>query len=109
MNLKKGLSQPGTVPGWFAARKTRQAKRANSSVTERNDSSADSRKVEVLPKEQQARQLHSICVGGSLWAVRGVNTGALTMLRGPIRRRPYNRGEIVAKKRRELVVFNDFY
>jgi hypothetical protein len=78
-------------------------------VTERNDSSADSRKVEVLPDEQQARQLHSICVGGSLWAVRGAKTEALTMLRGPIRRRPYNRGEIVAKKRRELVVFNDFY
>jgi hypothetical protein len=84
-------------------------KRANSSVTERNDSSADSRKVGVLLEKQQARQLHSICVGGSLWAVRGVNTEALTMLRGPIRRRPYNRGEIVSKKRREMVVFNDFY
>jgi hypothetical protein len=41
--------------------------------------------------------------------VRGVNTSALTMLRGPIRRRPYNRGEIVSKKRREMVVFDDFY
>ena len=59
--------------------------------------------------KQQARQLHSICVGGSLWAVRGANTEALTMLRGPIRRRPYNRGEIVSKKRREMDVFNDFY
>jgi hypothetical protein len=46
-------------------------------VTERNDSSADSRKVGVLLEKQQARQLHSICVGGSLWAVRGVNTEAL--------------------------------
>ncbi|CAI8806627.1 transposase [Pseudomonas sp. IT-P253] len=78
-------------------------------MTERNDSSADSRKVGFLLKEQQARQLHSICVGGSLWAVRGVNTKALTMLRGPIRRRPYNRGEIVSKKRGEMDVFDDFY
>jgi hypothetical protein len=31
------------------------------------------------------------------------------MLRGPIRRRPYNRGEIVAKKRREMVEFDEFY
>ncbi|GID08648.1 hypothetical protein TMM008_58500 [Pseudomonas sp. 008] len=50
----------------------------------------------------------------SVWAALcgrfgGVNTEALTMLRGPIRRRPYNRGEIVSKKRREMVVFNDFY
>ena len=80
-----------------------------SSVTERNDSSADSRKVGVLPDEQQARQLHTICVGGSLWAVQGANASALTLSRGPIRRRPYNRGEIVAKKRREMDVFNDFY
>ena len=70
---------------------------------------ADSVKAGGLQRKQQARQLHSICVGGSLWAVRGAKTEALTMLRGPIRRRPYNRGEIVAKKRRELVVFNDFY
>jgi len=48
-------------------------------------------------------------VGGSLWAVRGVNAGALTMLRGPIRRRPYNRGQIVSKKCTEMDVFNDFY
>ena len=59
--------------------------------------------------EQQARQLHMICVGGSLWAVRGANTSALAMLRGPIRRRPYNRGEIVAKKRGQLILLNDFY
>jgi hypothetical protein len=78
-------------------------------VTERNDSSADSRKVVICLEEQQARQLHSICVGGSLWAVRGANTSASAVLRGPIRRRPYNRGEIVSKKRREMVVFNDFY
>jgi hypothetical protein len=52
-------------------------------VTERNDSSADSRKVGFLLKEQQARQLHSICVGGSLWAVRGANTEALTIAARP--------------------------
>jgi hypothetical protein len=39
----------------------------------------------------------------------GANTEALTMLRGPIRRRPYNRGEIVAKNVREMGVFYDFY
>jgi len=70
---------------------------------------ADSVKAGGLQRKQQARQLHRICVGGSLWAMLRVNTEALTMLRGPIRRRPYNRGEIVAKKRREMVVFNDFY
>ena len=62
-----------------------------------------------LPGKQQARQLHSICVGGSLWAILGVDACALTLLRGPIRRRPYNRGEIVAKKCAQLLVFNDFY
>lgn len=31
------------------------------------------------------------------------------MLRGPIRRRPYNRGEIVAKNAKEMGVFYDFY
>ncbi len=31
------------------------------------------------------------------------------MLRGPIRRRPYNRGEIVAKNAGEMGVFYDFY
>jgi hypothetical protein len=70
---------------------------------------ADSVKAEGLQGKQQARQLHSICVGGSLWAIRGANAWALTMLRGPIRRRPYNRGEIVSKKRREMVAINDFY
>jgi hypothetical protein len=31
------------------------------------------------------------------------------MLRGPIRRRPYNRGEIIAMKRQELIGLSDFY
>jgi hypothetical protein len=60
-------------------------------------------------KNRQARQLHSICVGDSLWAILDANASALTVLRGPIRRRPYNRGEIVSKKCAELVEFNDFY
>ena len=38
----------------------------------------------------------------------GANAEALTMLRGPIRRRPYNRGEIVAKNAKEMGVFYDF-
>jgi hypothetical protein len=33
----------------------------------------------------------------------------LAMLRGPIRRRPYNRGKIIAMKRQELIVLSDFY
>ena len=50
----------------------------------------------------------------SVWAALcgrcgGANTSALAMLRGPIRRRPYNRGEIVAKKRGQLILLNDFY
>src|SRR5471032_29076 len=50
----------------------------------------------------------------SVWAALcgrcgGANTSALAMLRGPIRRRPYNRGEIVAKKCAQMDVFNDFY
>jgi hypothetical protein len=48
-------------------------------------------------------------VGGSLWAIWVVNAEALTVLRGPIRRRPYNRGEIVAKNAKEMGVFYDFY
>jgi hypothetical protein len=48
-------------------------------------------------------------VGGSLWAIFDVDACALTLLRGPIRRRPYNRGEIVSKKCGQLLVFNDFY
>ncbi|AYF46900.1 hypothetical protein DXV65_04680 [Pseudomonas fluorescens] len=62
-----------------------------------------------MQRKQQARQLHSICVGGSLWAILEVNAEAITMLRGPIRRRPYNRGEIVAKNAKEMGVFYDFY
>jgi len=48
-------------------------------------------------------------VGGSLWAVRGAKAVALAVLRGPIRRRPYNRGEIVTKKCAEMILFRDFY
>ena len=31
------------------------------------------------------------------------------MLRGPIRRRPYNRGKIIAMKRGEMIPLNHFY
>jgi hypothetical protein len=98
VNLKKGLPWPGTCP-----------QGQKHAVAERHDSSADSRKAGFCRKNRQARQLHSICVGGSLWAIFGVDACALTLLRGPIRRRPYNRGEIVAKKCAQLLVFNDFY
>lgn len=59
--------------------------------------------------KKSKRQRYTVCVGGSLWAILGANAWALTMLRGPIRRRPYNRGEIVAKNAREMGVFYDFY
>ena len=54
------------------------------------------------------------CFTWSVWAALcgrcgGANTSALAVLRGPIRRRPYNRGEIVAKKRGQLILLNDFY
>ena len=48
MNLKKGCPSLAPCPDGLPPWDTGQAKRANSSVTERNDSSADSRKVEVL-------------------------------------------------------------
>ena len=106
MNLKKGLPQPGTWPGYLAdTRQNGQKLKWPSAMA----ALADSIKAEGLQGKQQARQLHSICVGGSLWAILGANAEALTMLRGPIRRRPYNRGEIVAKKRRQLILLNDFY
>ncbi|MFB3302860.1 hypothetical protein [Pseudomonas sp. AMR01] len=78
-------------------------------MAERNGSSGRFGKEGGLQRKQQARQLHSICVGGSLWAILEVIAEALTMLRGPIRRRPYNRGEIVAKNAKEMGVFYDFY
>jgi hypothetical protein len=43
VNLKKGLSRPGTLPA---------KARANNAVAERHDSSADSRKAGFLPEEQ---------------------------------------------------------
>lgn len=109
MNLKKGCPSLAPCPDGLPPWDTGQAKRANSSVTERNDSSADSRKVEVLlNKTASAPASLDLCgrlsVGGF-----DVDACALTLSRGPIRRRPYNRGEIVSKKRREMVVFNDFY
>jgi len=41
VNLKKGLSRPGTLP-----------EGKNNAVAERHDSSADSRKAGFLPEEQ---------------------------------------------------------
>ncbi|SQF85089.1 Uncharacterised protein [Pseudomonas taetrolens] len=40
-------------------------------VAEQNGSSGRSKKAGGLQNEQQARQRYTICVGGSLWAVRG--------------------------------------
>ena len=107
MNLKKGLPQPGTWPEITA---DTLHNGQTTQVAERNGSSGrfDKRRG-GLQRKQQARQLHSICVGGSLWAILGANAWALTMLRGPIRRRPYNRGEIVTKKCAEMILFRDFY
>ena len=106
MNLKKGLPQPGTWPEITAGKRQNGQ---TTQVAERMAALADSGKDDGLQRKQQARQLHSICVGGSLWAVRGANTSALAMLRGPIRRRPYNRGKIIAMKRQELILLTDFY
>jgi hypothetical protein len=50
--------------------------------------------------ETPARDLRGrLSVGGA-----EAKTSALAVLRGPIRRRPYNRGKIIAMKRGELIV-----
>ena len=56
------------------------------------------------PNESGCTSAHMACVGGSLWAVRGAECSASAVLRGPIRRRPYNRGEIIAMKRAEMIL-----
>jgi len=68
VNLKKGLPQPGTWPEITAdIRQTGKQLKWPSAMA----ALADSGKERRLQRKQQARQLHSICVGGSLWAVRG--------------------------------------
>ena len=47
----------------------------------------------------------------SVWAAlcgqcEGARSEALAVLRSPIRRRPYNRGEIITMKREELILIN---
>ncbi len=68
MNLKKGLPQPGTWPEITAGKRQNGQ---TTQVAERMAALADSGKDDGLQRKQQARQLHTICVGGSLWAVRG--------------------------------------
>jgi hypothetical protein len=79
-------------------------------VAERNGSSGrfDIKRGWFATKAASTPALFDLCGRLSVgdW---GVNTEALTMLRGPIRRRPYNRGEIVAKNAKEMGVFYDFY
>jgi len=69
VNLKKGLPQPGTWPGYLADRRQNGQ---TTQVAERNGSSGRFGKAGGLQEKQQARQLHSICVGGSLWAIGGL-------------------------------------
>jgi hypothetical protein len=78
-------------------------------VAERHDSSADSGKAGFLPEEQASAPTSLDLCGRLSVGDLGVDACALTVLRGPIRRRPYNRGEIVSKKCGQLLVFNDFY
>ena len=59
--------------------------------------------------EKQARQPLQDLSGRLSVGWGGEGAGVKRQVRGPIRRRPYNRGEIVAKKCAQLLVFNDFY
>jgi hypothetical protein len=105
VNLKKGLPQPGTWPGYLAD--TRQHGQTTQ-VAERNGSSGRFGKGGGFAKTASTPASLDLCGRLSVGDL-GVNAEALTMLRGPIRRRPYNRGEIVAKNAREMGVFYDFY
>ncbi|KPX60538.1 Uncharacterized protein ALO35_05427 [Pseudomonas amygdali pv. lachrymans] len=51
---------------------------------------------------------HDLCGRLSVGSTKAL-IRRLAMLRGPIRRRPYNRGEIIAMKWQELIALNDFY
>jgi len=68
VNLKKGLPQPGT---WPVITADTRHNGQTTQVAERNGSSGRFGKGAGLQTKQPARQLHTICVGGSLWAVRG--------------------------------------
>ena len=59
--------------------------------------------------EKQARQPMQDLSGRLSVGEAGDGAGVKRRMRGPIRRRPYNRGEIVSKKCGQLVEFNDFY
>jgi hypothetical protein len=106
VNLKKGLPQPGTWPEITAGK--RQSGQTTQ-VAERNGSSGRFGKEGWFAKKTASAPASLDLCGRLSVGDLGVNTEALTMLRGPIRRRPYNRGEIVAKNAREMGVFYDFY
>ena len=110
VNLKKELPQTGHLTcARHASLNVRKALRVSNAVAEHHDSSADRTKGVAGAMNSKLASFT-----GSVWAALcgrcgGTNTSALAMLRGPIRRRPYNRGEIVAKKRGQLILLNDFY
>jgi hypothetical protein len=106
VNLKKGLPQPGTWPGYLAD--TRQ-KRANNTSGRAQWQLWQMRYRGVVCNDSSKHASSIRSVWAALCGRLGVNAEALTMLRGPIRRRPYNRGEIVAKNAKEMGVFYDFY
>jgi hypothetical protein len=70
VNLKKGLPQPGTWPETPLPTRGKTGKQLKwpSAMA----ALADAVKAGGLQGKQQARQLHSICVGGSLWAILGL-------------------------------------
>ena len=104
MNLKKGLPQPGTWP----LADTRQNGQTTQ-VAERNGSSGRFGKDGGFAGKTASTPASLDLCGRLSVGDLGVSAVAITMLRGPIRRRPYNRGEIVAKNAREMGVFYDFY
>ena len=106
MNLKKGLPQPGTWPGYLADRRQNGQ---TTQVAERNGSSGRFGEGGWFAGKTASTPASLDLCGRLSVGDLGANAKALTMLRGPIRRRPYNRGEIVAKNVREMGVFYDFY
>ena len=110
VNLKKGLPHArhcpvDGLPSWS----TGWARRAKTQWPSKMAALADRKR----PGDCRMNSKHA-SVTRSVWAALcgrcgGANTSALAVLRGPIRRRPYNRGEIVAKNAKEMGVFYDFY
>lgn len=91
VNLKKGCLS--LAPGPQTSADTRQNGQTTQ-VAERNGSSGRFGKEGWFAKKTASAPASLDLCGRLSVGNLGVNTEALTMLRGPIRRRPYNRGRL---------------